>query len=99
MFGLRPCWRAQSPDGDRGRQRERGDHKAEVDPCPIPLGSPGRHEKMDHNPQTHGEPQSKPNQIARGLVYGRKAFALRTGIRAVDGMVGFIADVVIRSRS
>jgi len=33
---------------------------------------------MDHNPQTHGKPQSKPNQIARGLVYRRKAFALRT---------------------
>ena len=33
---------------------------------------------MGHNPQTHGEPKSKPNQIARGLVYGRKAFALRT---------------------
>jgi hypothetical protein len=33
---------------------------------------------MDHDPQIHGELQSKPNQIARGLVYGRKAFALRT---------------------
>ena len=38
------------------RQRERRDHKAEVDPRPISLGSPGKHEKMDHNPQTHGKP-------------------------------------------
>jgi hypothetical protein len=31
---------------------------------------------MDHDPQAHRESQSKPNEIARGLVYGRKAFAL-----------------------
>ncbi len=31
---------------------------------------------MDHDPKAHRESQSKPNEIARGLVYGRKAFAL-----------------------
>jgi hypothetical protein len=58
-FGRARARRAQSPDGDRGRQCERRDHKSEVEPGPISLGSPGRHEKMDHNPQTHGKPQSK----------------------------------------
>jgi hypothetical protein len=69
--------RATSPDGDGSRQRERRDHKAEVDPRPISLGGPGKHEKMDHDSQADGQPQSKPNQIAGGLVYRRKAFALR----------------------
>jgi len=31
---------------------------------------------MDHDPQAHRQSQGKPNQIARGLVYGGKAFAL-----------------------
>src|SRR6266536_2308590 len=67
-----------SPDGDGDRPGKRGDHEAEVDPRSISLGGPGKHEKMDHDPQTHRESQSKPNQIAGGLVDGRKAFALRT---------------------
>src|ERR687887_1540322 len=50
----------------------------DIAPRSIPLGSSGKHEKMDHDPQTHGESQSKPNQIAGGLVNGCKAFALRT---------------------
>jgi hypothetical protein len=33
---------------------------------------------MDRDPQTHRESQSKPNQIAEGLVDGSKTFALRT---------------------
>ena len=33
---------------------------------------------MDGDPQTHRESQSKPNEIAEGLVDGRKSFALRT---------------------
>src|SRR6266545_6784927 len=69
---------AASPDDYRNRPCKRGDHKAEIDPRPIPLGSSGKHEKMDHNPQTHRESQSKPNQIGGGLVYGRERFALRT---------------------
>src|SRR6516165_8568148 len=31
---------------------------------------------MDHDPQAHRQSQGKPNQIARGLVYGGKGFAL-----------------------
>ena len=31
---------------------------------------------MDHDPQTHRESQSKPNQIAGALVYGPNGFAL-----------------------
>jgi hypothetical protein len=60
---------AASPDNDGDRPRERGDHKAEVDPHSISLGGPGKHEHMDHDPQAHREPHSKPNEIARGLVY------------------------------
>src|SRR5262249_16196997 len=60
------------------RPRERGDHKAEVDPRSISLGGPGKHEHMDHDPKAHSEAQSKPDEIARGLIYGRKAFALGT---------------------
>jgi len=67
---------AASPDNDGDRPRERGDHEAEVDPRSISLGGPGKHEHMNHDPQAHRESQSKPNEIARGLVYGRKAFAL-----------------------
>src|SRR5262249_8741626 len=33
---------------------------------------------MDHDPQTHRESESKPDQISRCLVNGRKTFALRT---------------------
>src|SRR5207237_5800402 len=51
-----------------------GATKAEVDP--ISLGVVGKHEKMYHDPQTHRESQSKPNQIAWGLVYGPNGFAL-----------------------
>jgi hypothetical protein len=43
MEGRRACAGA-SPDGGGGRQRERRDHKAEVDPRPISLGGPGKHE-------------------------------------------------------
>jgi hypothetical protein len=32
---------------------------------------------MDHDPETHRESESKPNQITRRLVDGRKTFALR----------------------
>jgi hypothetical protein len=67
---------AASPDNDGDRPREWGDHKAEVDPRSISFGGPGKHEHMDHDPQADRESQSKPNEIARGLVYGRKAFAL-----------------------
>jgi hypothetical protein len=69
--------RVLSPDGERGRQRERRDHKAKVDPCPIPLSGPGKHEHVDYDPQAHREPQSNPNEIARRLVYGSQGFALR----------------------
>jgi hypothetical protein len=31
---------------------------------------------MDHDPQTHRDSQSEPNQIAGGLVYGPNGFAL-----------------------
>src|SRR5262245_11001054 len=31
---------------------------------------------MDHDPQAHRQSQGKPNQIARGLVYGGKRFTL-----------------------
>ena len=65
-----------SPDDDDDRPCKRGEHKAEVDPCPISLGGRGKHEKMDHNPETHRESQSNPNQIAGGFVYGTKGFAL-----------------------
>src|SRR6266436_3916613 len=67
-----------SPDGNGDRQCERGDHKAEVDPSPVSLCRLGKHEKMDHDPHTHREPQSKPNQIAGGLVYSPDGFALGT---------------------
>jgi hypothetical protein len=60
--------RPSSPDDDGDRPRERGDHKAEVDPGPISLSGPGRHKKMDHDPQAQRESESKPNQIARGFV-------------------------------
>jgi hypothetical protein len=45
-------------------ENERGDYKAEEDPRPVSVCSPGRHKKMDRDPQTHRESQSKPNQIA-----------------------------------
>src|SRR5262252_8009448 len=67
-----------SPDDDCDRPCKRGDYKTKEDPRPVSLCSPGRHKKMDRDPQTHRESQSKPNQIAEGLVDGRKTFALRT---------------------
>src|SRR5262249_29775013 len=70
--------RSSSPENDGDRPRERGGHKAEVDPRSISLGGPGKHEHMDHDPKAHSEAQSKPDEIARGLIYGRKAFALGT---------------------
>src|SRR5262249_21626459 len=50
-----------SPDDNGGRQCERGDHKAEIKPSPVCLWRLGKHKKMDHDPQTHREPQSKSN--------------------------------------
>src|SRR5262245_31534797 len=82
-MGLAPMfmrtWQGEaSPDDDCDRPGERGDYKTEEDPRPVSLCSPGRHKKMDRDPQTHRESQSEPNQIAEGLVDGRETFALRT---------------------
>src|SRR5262245_56488013 len=71
----RACRGAHVTRDDGDRQWERGDHKAEVDPRPISLGGLGKDEKMDHHPQRHRETQSKPNQIAGGLVCGPNGFA------------------------
>jgi hypothetical protein len=38
--------------------------------------APERHKKMDHDPQTHCESESKPKQITWRLVDGRETFAL-----------------------
>src|SRR5262245_2413988 len=77
--------RAISPDGDGDRQCERRDHKAKVEPGPISLGVLGKNEKMDHHPHAYGEPQSKPDQIAGSLVYGRNGFALGHADARSDG--------------
>src|SRR5262249_61868224 len=66
----------RSPEDEGDRRRERGDDKAEVDPGPISLGVLGKHEKMDHDPQTDRKSQRKPEEIAGGLVNGRKGRAL-----------------------
>src|SRR5215831_14364207 len=73
--GPRVSW-ARSPEDEGDRRRERGDDKAEVDPGPISLGVLGKHEKMDHDPQTDRKSQRKPDEIAGGLVNGRKGLAL-----------------------
>src|SRR4029450_13891467 len=65
-----------SPDGEGDRPCQRRDHKAEVDPAPISLNGPGKHKKMEHDPQTHRDSQHEPNQIAGGLVDGPNGFAL-----------------------
>src|SRR6516162_2772073 len=70
------CRGRVSPEDDRERQCERGDHEAEVDPGPVSIGVLGKHEKMDHDPQTHPKSQRKPDEIAGGLVNGRKGLAL-----------------------
>ena len=56
--------RRTSPDGDGDRQCERDDDRAEVEPDPISLFVLGKHEKLDHHPQTPRDSQSKPDQIA-----------------------------------
>ena len=66
------CVGRVSPDGYGDRQCERGDHEAEVDPGPISLRILGKHEKMDHDPQTHRKSQRKPDEIAGGLVTDAK---------------------------
>jgi hypothetical protein len=63
--------RRTSPDGDGDRQCERDDDRAEVEPDPISLFVLGKHEKLDHHPQTPRDSQSKPDQIAGSLVYGQ----------------------------
>src|SRR2546428_12360586 len=68
-----------SPDGDGDRPCQRRDHKAEVDPAPISLNGPGKHEKMEHDPQTHRDSQHEPNQIAGSLVDRPNGFALGGG--------------------
>src|SRR5215471_10289376 len=73
--GPRVPW-VRSPEDEGDRRRERGDDKAEVDPGPISLGVLGKHEKMDHDPQTDPKSQRKPDEIAGGLVNGRKGLAL-----------------------
>ena len=40
------------------RPRERGDHKAEVDPRSISLGGPGKHEHMDHIQRHTAKPRA-----------------------------------------
>src|ERR1700745_762947 len=65
-----------SPDGYGNRKCERGDHEAEVDPGPISLRILGKHEKMDHDPQTHCKSERKPDEVAGVLVNGRKGLAL-----------------------
>ena len=68
--------RRTSPDGDGDRQCERDDDRAEVEPDPISLFVLGKHEKLDHHPQTPRDSQSKPDQIAGSLVYGQNGLAL-----------------------
>ena len=60
----RTCASPPSPDGDGDRPCQRRDHKAEVHPAPISLSGPGKHKKMEHDPQTHRDSQHEPNQIA-----------------------------------
>jgi len=72
------CVGRVSPDDEGNHQCERGDHKAEVDPGPVSLGVLGKHEKVDHDPQTHPKSQRKPDEVAGGLVNGRKGLALGT---------------------
>jgi hypothetical protein len=40
---------------------------------------------MDQNPQTHRKSESKPNQITRRLVDGRKTLALRAANAHCEG--------------
>src|SRR6516162_10440292 len=69
--------RCPSPDGEGEGQCEGDDDHPKIYPRPISFSILRKHEKVEDDPQADAESQCEPNKIARSLVHGPDAFALR----------------------
>src|SRR6516225_4209985 len=69
--------RGASPDGEGERQCEGDDDHPKKYPRPISFSILRKHEKVEEGPQADAKSQCEPNKIARRLVDGPNAFALR----------------------